>query len=94
MEFNYRIDALEARACDDHLMLSDKLNTIEIIQWFMPEGKTCYAIAFFERGKEGYFLKFVGNRPFDDAVNRADFMHLADVSQKLLDRYFEVKCND
>lgn len=36
----------------------------ELIRWF--DDKTCYVIAFFERDKEGYDMRTVGDKFFKD----------------------------
>jgi len=37
----------------------------ELIRWFYGD-KTCYTIAFFDRHKEGYDMRTVGDRFFED----------------------------
>jgi len=48
-------------------------NKYELVKWnedpyglngFKPE--TCYVIAFFDKGKEGYDMRTIGNRFFED----------------------------
>jgi hypothetical protein len=52
---------LELRSVGEHLLLKGKHNTAEIIKWERnADGQFCYALAYWERGKEGYDLRFVG----------------------------------
>ncbi len=47
-------------------------------------------IAYFEKkGKDGYSLNFVGDRPFDRRVDWIHFRLLAELGQKALDLKFE-----
>ena len=57
-KFNFRIGDLEARSCNDHLSQNNKHTTLEINKWGNKD--TCYTIAYWERGKEGFSLKFLG----------------------------------
>ena len=47
------------------------------------------AIAGWKRDREGYELKFVGNRPFSSEVSASDFWFLAKTGQEHLDKHFE-----
>ena len=40
----------------------------ELVKWYKNtnDGENCYVIAFFDKGKEGYDLRTVGNRFFED----------------------------
>lgn len=49
-----------------------------------------WTLAYFQKGKEGYYLCFVGNRPFDPRVNRKHFWELAQFGQTVAD----VRWND
>jgi hypothetical protein len=86
MKFNTRIDDLELRSCGEHLLAEGvKHNTAEIVKWAKDAGKKeyCWTVAYWNKHKEGYDLRFVGNRPFD--VNSDIFMKLAKQGQQLLD---------
>ena len=44
-------------------------NKYELVKWYQSNGsgqENCYVIAFFDKGKEGYDLRTVGNRFFED----------------------------
>ena len=42
-------------------------NKYELVKWNeSPNSDTCYVIAFFDRDKEGYDMRTVGDRFFDD----------------------------
>ena len=43
---------------------SEVNRSYELVKW--QESKTCYAIAFFHKHKEGYDMKTVGDRFFKD----------------------------
>ena len=42
-------------------------NKYELVKWYQnSNGKKCYVIAFFDKDKEGYDLRTVGDRFFED----------------------------
>jgi hypothetical protein len=42
-------------------------NKYELVKWQECEGKEyCYVIAFFDKGKEGYDMRTIGDRFFED----------------------------
>ncbi len=42
-------------------------NKYEHVKWYQnPNGKNCYVIAFFDKGKEGYDMRTIGDRFFED----------------------------
>ena len=43
-------------------------NKYELLRWYedIPGKEICYVIAFFDKGKEGYDLRTVGSRFFED----------------------------
>ena len=88
MKFRKREKNIEARSCGENLLLSNPHTTIEIIEWFEDVKKPyCYTIAYWERGSEGYYLKFVGNRPFE--IKPSLFFRIAKSAQEYLDSEFE-----
>jgi len=39
----------------------------ELVKWYQnPNGKNCYVIAFFDKDKECYNMRTIGNRFFED----------------------------
>jgi hypothetical protein len=43
-------------------------NKYELVRWYKNtnEGEHCYVVAFFDKGKEGYDMRTIGDRFFDD----------------------------
>jgi len=42
-------------------------NKYELVKWNQnPNSETCYVIAFFDKDKEGYDIRTIGNRFFED----------------------------
>jgi hypothetical protein len=63
-------------------------DTLHICLW-SEDGKFKWTIAFFYKGKEGYNLHFVGDRPLDSRVNWDHFRELVILGQRLADQRFE-----
>ena len=59
----------------------------------LEEGTVC-TIAYWIMDTEGYYLQFVGNRPFLDDIPSEDFMILAKIGQEILDIEFEQNQED
>lgn len=69
----------------DPLELNDNLH---ICLW--SEGSTHkWTIAYWARDKEGYYLKFVGDRPLDERVNWTHFKMLIRFGQEVADERFK-----
>jgi hypothetical protein len=90
MKFNFRIEDLEVRSCNTHLLSNGEHTTAEIVKWYNDTDNnfTCFTLAYWNKGKEGYDLKFVGSRPFD--VDGELFMKLAKQGQQILDEVFNM----
>jgi len=88
MKFNLRIEDLEVRSCGKHLLSDSERNRAEIVKWANDTRKKeyCWTVAYWNKGKEGYDLQFVGGRPFD--VDSKLFMKLAKQGQQMLDDAF------
>ena len=72
--FNLRLGNLEARRSSQGY---------EIVQW---GESSCWVLAYWtDPNRDGFFLKFAGNRPFGDKVDPKDFWALARMGQTLLD---------
>lgn len=56
------------RRGDIEFRWSDCNNAHELVKWQTPErfGRTCYVIAFFDRTQEGYNMRTIGDRFFED----------------------------
>lgn len=77
-----RIDNLELRSCDKHLLTEkDPHNTMEIVKW---GGQSCYTVAFFHLDKDyNPSLHYVGQRPLKEP--RDIFMDLVELGYQLFD---------
>lgn len=69
------------------LELTDNLH---ICLW-SKEGKYKCTIAYWIRDKEGYELKFVGDRPLDSRVDWTKFKMIIKQGQKLADAKFKAE---
>lgn len=89
--FSKTIRNLELRTCDIHLLLQGEHTTAVIVQWFpRDEGKPfCIALAYWRCDDEGFYLHFVGSRPFDKEVDSNDFWALLQEGQNRLNQVFE-----
>ena len=89
MKFSLRIEGLEVRSCNKHLLDDGEHDRAEIVKWSKDknEKEYCFTIAYWNKGEEGYDLQFVGSRPFD--VDGEIFMKLAKQGQKMLDEEFD-----
>jgi hypothetical protein len=92
MKFSIELNGMEVRSCGKHLLQDYEHDTAEIIKWEHPSDEVaelfCYVLAYWVKGKEGYDLHFVGDRPFGEEIPRDSFMFLASEGQKTLDKEF------
>lgn len=70
LDFRWKYKNYELRACPKRLarFTPDEPNeTVDLVLWDKNgEGKDyCFSLAYFVKDSCGYFLKFVGNRPFE-----------------------------
>lgn len=88
MKFNLRIEDLELRSCGKHFLSDSEHNRAEIVKWSNDTDKKeyCWTVAYWNEGKEGYDLQFVGDRLFD--VDSGLFMKLAKQGQQMLNDAF------
>ena len=94
---NINIDDLELRSCDTYLTNKKEHTTLEIVRWNDLNTRTsCYTIAYFIVDLEEWIadLKFVGNRPFEDCIDRDKFWQLAKLGYKILRAKFEREYNE
>lgn len=94
LSFRWKYKDFELRACTSRLSfdIDDPNTTIDLIRWFTNSAgkRCCYSLGYFVRYSEGYYFRFVGDRPFDD-IKGKDLpvvwkgLHLA---QKCLYQYF------
>ena len=72
LEFDWKVDDYEIRAIPKCLVRfedSDINETIELLKWNYDRNNNknhCYTLAYWVKDDEGYYLKFVGDRPFED----------------------------
>ena len=65
-------------------------NKYELVKWYpQTHGETCYVIAFFDKGKECYDMRTIGDRFFEDKdafiVGKHAIEFLNAMSQQLRD---------
>jgi hypothetical protein len=84
-KMSMRIKDIEVRTCGDGLLMNGPHKQAEIIRWFKRDGSSdyCIVVAYWTKTKEGWDLKFVGNRPFE--VEHGEFMRAAEFGQKFLE---------
>ena len=87
MKFSFKIEDLELRSCDEHLMCSETHDRAEIVKWESDNHNHCYTIAYWDVDKEGYYAKFVGNRFVD--IDSVALLKLLNKGQQILDVLFE-----
>ena len=94
LEFSWKYKDYELKACPKHLarFSEDEPNeTIDLVKSFDYNGKRCgYSLAYFIRKSEGYDLRFVGNRPFEDipAEDVLEVWEALKTAQAVLDAFF------
>jgi hypothetical protein len=78
--YDVRIGNLEVR-----IPSSPSKRGLEIVQW---GESSCWVIAYWQEHREGgFFMSFVGNRPFVNSVSPSDFWTLARAGQEFLDEW-------
>ena len=95
LEFNRVLGKIELRACPVALENPCKgkpNNTIDVVMWCKDsDGKPyCISLAYFVRDNNGYYLKFVGARPFIflAAERVPELWEALQDAQKVLDGWF------
>lgn len=90
------VDEYELHSCDQHLISEGEHVTLSIVVWDKGENEKpyCYSIAYWVRDKEGYYLQFVGGRPFNEDMDVTKFWPLLEIGQKILDAYFDSTYDD
>ena len=87
MKFSYRIDDMEVRSCNESLLSEEPHTRAEIVKW--GSNNSCYTLAHWNKDSDGFYLKFVGNRPLDEDF--VVFMELVKIGQQFLDKYLQQK---
>jgi hypothetical protein len=90
MKFNLRIEDLEVRSCNEHLLSDGGHNRAEIVKWSNHTDKkeSCWTITYWNEGEKGYDLRFVGGWSFD--ADSELFMKLAKQGQQILGDTFNI----
>ena len=83
-----RIESLELRTCDTNLLTNTFKEhiTAEIVIW---NNKSCFTIAYWIKDSDGFNLKFIEDRPFENNINKDEFWLLVEMGQKHLMNWFE-----
>ena len=82
-KFSYKIDDLELRSCNNHLLSKGKHERAEIVKWFEPE--SCYTVAYWKKNSDKKFdLVFVGDEFLKE--NKNIIWSLIEIGQKRLDK--------
>lgn len=96
LEFNWKCGNIEIRACPQRLArlyAGEPNDTIDVVLWHKDANDKpyCFSIAYFVRGKEGYYLKFVGARPllYVSEEYVPAFWGGLQQAQDVLDRWFD-----
>jgi hypothetical protein len=76
---NIRLENLELRSCDKHLISSEKHTTFEIVCWNSFKNY-CFTIAYWKDGN----LSFVGERPLLPEVCDYTFQKLVKIGYFLI----------
>lgn len=92
MKFSFRLEDLEVRSCGEHLLSGGNHDRAEIVKWDKNTNgeEYCFAVAYWDKTKDGYNLKFVGKRPFS-INNKDNFWKLAQQGQVLLEEEFNAQ---
>ena len=97
LEFHWKYKNYELRACPRHLVRfgDDEPNvTIDFVFWERDkyEKDYCFSLAHWIRDPEGYYLRFVGDRPFQYIASEdIPFVWNAlNSAQKVLDAFFAI----
>ena len=97
LEFRWKYKNYELMACPKQLarFTPDEPNeTIDLVLWKKDKaGKDyCFSLAYFRKDSEGYYLKFVGNRPFQyiDEEDVPFVWNALNAAQKILDAFFAI----
>ena len=98
LEFSWKHKNYELRACPTQLAWFDENEpnaTIDLVKWDVNSygEKYCYSLAYWRRDSEGYYLHFVGNRPFPyiDTEDITIVWKALKIAQKVLDAWFDLQ---
>lgn len=89
--FSLKLSNLEVRSCNKTLTSNGEHVRAEIVV-LSKDGVHCWTIAYWEKHKEGFDLRFVGNRFANNEVNKNDLIELMSFGQYKMDEYFRSSC--
>ena len=84
LQFDIRMGEFIVRSCDKNLMQKGDHMCAEIVKWCSID--TCFTIAHWDRDSDGFYLKFVGDRPMEEC-DPHEFFNLVRMGQLLLDKW-------
>lgn len=98
LEFNWEYKDYALHACPKRLVRfeeNEPNETIDLVKYDVgSDGKRyCYSLAYWRRDSEGYYLHFVGGRPFKH-IEPEDIevvWQAMKVAQKVLDGWFDLE---
>ena len=98
LEFNWSYKDYELQACPRRLVRleDDEPNeTIDFIKYDTDSNgkRHCYSLAYWKKDSEGYYLHFVGSRPFEhiELEDLEVVWKAMNVAQKVLDGWFDLE---
>ena len=98
LEFNWSYKDYELRACSQRLVLlkDDEPNeTIDLVKWQTDSSgnRSCFSVAYWKKDNEGYYVHFVGSRPFEhiEPEDLEVVWKAMNVAQKVLDGWFDLE---
>ena len=97
LEFRWKYKNYVLRACPKRLARffpEEPNETIDFVLWQKDDkGKDyCFSLAYFRKDSEGYYLHFVGNRPFQ-YIAEEDVPYVwkaLNAAQTVLDAFFDI----
>lgn len=86
---NKRIHNLEFRM----MGTDDKPRNAEIVRWQTDSTgqEFCFTLLWWFKNREGYYVEFVGDRPFQSEINQQLLWELMRFGQNLLNAQFELE---
>lgn len=99
LEFSFRYKDYEIRACPKHLARlspDERDETIDFVKWSKDSESGLnhyFSLAYFKRDSEGYYLKFVGPRPFEhiDPEDLGVIWPVLKSAQEILNMFFDLE---
>lgn len=95
LNFEWEFDLYNVRTChEDYKDKSSPIRKdcpIELVKYCDKSKSSCYVLAYFHLDDEGYELRLVGGRLFEEitAEDIGRVWHQLQAAQKMLDAYFD-----